>query len=356
MQETDVLIIGGGLTGLVLQYLLKGSGHAAVIVEARGRLGGRIWTREAPEQAGIDMGATWLGAQHHRLLRLLKELEVPLFPQRLGAHALLEQNRHTPVQRVPLPPDNDPSYRIQNGTSALIRALAQHLDEGQVLLNTPVQQIKATEEGIYTTAGQVRFRSGIVVSTLPPYLLSCSITLQPTLPLPLTHLMQRTHTWMGASIKAGLRYEQPFWRSGGSNGTAFSQVGPFTELYDHTDADDRHYALKGFLREDLAGLSREDRQQLVAQQLHKLFGPAALNYTAYEETVWSGESYTYATYPQPVGPHQNNGHDAFRQPHWDDRLFLAGSETAEAFPGYMEGAVRSAEWVHQALGKSPALS
>lgn len=350
-----MLIIGGGLTGLVLQYLLKDSGHTVVIVEARGRLGGRIWTKEARGQAGIDMGATWLGKQHHRLLRLLEKLEVPFFPQRLGAHALLEQNQHTPVQRVPLPPDNDPSYRIEGGTSALIRALAQHLAKDQVFLNTPVQQIKAAEEGIYTTAGQVRLRSGIVVSTLPPYLLSRSIALQPDLPLSLTHLMHRTHTWMGESIKAGLRYEQPFWRSGGLGGTAFSQVGPFTELYDHTDADDRHYALKGFLREDLAGLSREDRQQLVVQQLHKLFGPAALNYTAYEETVWPGERYTYAPYRQPVIPHQNNGHDAFRQPHWDGRLFLAGAETAEAFPGYMEGAVRSAEWVHQELTQSNAL-
>ncbi|MBV6654497.1 MAG: FAD-dependent oxidoreductase, partial [Mameliella sp.] len=73
------------------------------------------------------------------------------------------------------------------------------------------------------------------------------------------------------------------------------------------------------------------------------------------ETVWQTEPLTYAPYEQQPLPHQNSGHGDYRKAYWNGRLFLAGSETADAFPGYMEGAVRSAEWVHQELKKSPVL-
>ena len=67
------------------------------------------------------------------------------------------------------------------------------------------------------------------------------------------------------------------------------------------------------------------------------------------------DPFTYVPCKRAVFPHQNNEHAMYRKPYWNGRLFLAGSETANAFPGYMEGAVRSAEWVYQALSKSPAL-
>lgn len=355
MRRADVLIIGGGLTGLALNYFLRKAGYAVLIVEARGRLGGRIWTKTTGEAVNIEMGATWLGQKHTHLVQLLNELNLPVFQQRLGASALFEQQHQMPVQSIPLPPNNDPSYRIKGGTSALIKALARHLPDEAMLLDTPVEKVHAKADGVYTFSGASTIKSKVVVSTLPPHLLSHRIELQPTLPDALTRLMQQTHTWMGESIKAGVAYDQPFWRENGQTGTAFSQTGPFTELYDHTDAEEGHFALKGFLRNDMAILSAPDRKWLVEQQLQKFFGQRALDYSSYEETVWTAEPFTYVPYKHQVLPHQNNGHDLYRKPYWGGRLFLAGSETANAFPGYMEGAVRSAEWVYQALSQSTVL-
>jgi monoamine oxidase len=224
-----------------------------------------------------------------------------------------------------------------------------------VLLGTPVEKIHAKADGVYTFSGALTIKSKVVVSTLPPNLLSHRIELQPALPDALIHLMQQTHTWMGESIKAGVAYAQPFWREYGHTGTAFSHTGPFTELYDHADAEEEHFALKGFLRNDIANLSAPDRKRLVEGQLLKFFGQRALEYASYEETVWPMEPYTYAPYEHAVLPHQNNGHAMYRKPYWNGRLFLAGSETADAFPGYMEGAVRSAEWVYKILNASPVL-
>ena len=44
--ETDVLIIGAGLCGLTLAYLLRNEGWRVDLVEGRDRIGGRIYTEE----------------------------------------------------------------------------------------------------------------------------------------------------------------------------------------------------------------------------------------------------------------------------------------------------------------------
>ena len=48
-------------------------------------------------------------------------------------------------------------------------------------------------------------------------------------------------------------------------------------------------------------------------------------------------------------PHQNNGHPLFAKSLWDDRLFFAGTETANVYGGYMDGAVHAAKRVANEL-------
>lgn len=43
--------------------------------------------------------------------------------------------------------------------------------------------------------------------------------------------------------------------------------------------------------------------------------------------------------------HQNNGHPLYQSSFYEDRLFIAGSEAAAHYPGYMNGAVAAAEAV-----------
>ncbi|MFN1836051.1 flavin monoamine oxidase family protein [Balneola sp. MJW-20] len=345
MIRADVVILGAGLTGLTLNYLLLKQNLDVVILEARNRTGGRIYTTNRQHEAPIEMGATWLGPQHRRLISLLKDLNIEVFEQTLGKRAIYEPTSMGPHQLVTLPPDQQSSYRIRGGTSKLIQILADEVSDDSIYFDQPARSVTEDEKGLTIKTSDLSFESKIVVSTLPPRLLQKSVELNPGLSEEVTRLLARTHTWMGESIKFGLTYQDPFWRKDNLSGTVFSNVGPITEMYDHSDFEDDHYALKGFLNGSYFTLSLQERKNMVVNQLRKYYGDQAEHYLNYHELVWTHEEYTFTPYDEHVLPHQNNGHELYNKPHMNGRFFIAGAETSLVSPGYMDGAVSSAERV-----------
>lgn len=350
MIKSDVAIIGGGLTGLALQYLLRKKEIPSVIVEARNRLGGRIYSPKKEGAAPIEMGATWLAPQHRSLIALLKDLGLGVFEQKLGKAAIYEQSQNSPPQLFSLPANGEPSYRIKGGSSELIEALADSVPADHLYCGQTVKSIKEAQKGLIVESDSDIFQANIVVSTLPPLLLKRTIDIEPNLPNAVLETMENTHTWMGDSIKVGLRYKQPFWRTEGTSGTIFSNVGPISEFYDHSNYSDDLYALKGFFNSTFQSIGKEDRLNMVLKQLRKYYGKVVDDYIGYEELVWRNEKQTYVEYENFVMPHQNNGHQLYQQTYLGERLYIAGSETALSHPGYMEGAIYSANQVcHQIL-------
>lgn len=55
-----ILVIGAGLAGLAAAWELDRQGHQVQVIEARDRLGGRIWTSTAWPDIPLDLGATWI--------------------------------------------------------------------------------------------------------------------------------------------------------------------------------------------------------------------------------------------------------------------------------------------------------
>ncbi len=347
----DVAIIGGGLTGLTLQYLLRKEETRTVIIEARDRLGGRIYTHQKDDAPPIDMGATWLGMKHTHLNALLNELGLDIFAQALGERAIYEPISTSPHQLVTLPPNENPSYRIKGGTSTLIKTLSEYVEPDQLYFKQKITSIKEDKEELILESNDEIFKAKIVVSTIPPYLFKKTVGIEPHLPDDVQKIMDNTHTWMGESIKIGLVYSRPFWRESGMSGTVFSNVGPIPELYDHSNDADNLYALKGFLNGNYHSVSREDRLNIILNQLRKYYGKRVDEYTDYQELVWCTEPHTFTKYESHILPHQNNGHPLYRQAYLNDRLHLAGSETSAHFPGYMEGAVCSAYHVFNEIKK-----
>ncbi len=57
--DADVIIIGAGISGIAAARLLKSKGYSVLVLEARNRIGGRIWTDQILNSP-LDMGASWI--------------------------------------------------------------------------------------------------------------------------------------------------------------------------------------------------------------------------------------------------------------------------------------------------------
>lgn len=347
MQEikTDILIIGAGLTGLTLAYYLKKYDINITLVEARDRLGGRIYTRHNIDDPPVEMGATWISSQHTLLLELLDELDVKTFEQEMGESAIYEAISISPFQLVTLPPSELPSFRVQHGTDQVIKKLQSNMNPQQIYMNQCIHSIEAGDSMITARSMTHTFSASVIIGTLPPMLFINTISVTPALPPQFIQIAKKTHTWMGDSIKISLSYKNKFWQENHLSGTIFSNVGPIPEMYDHSDVEDTHFALKGFLNGAYFGISKEERLDLILNQLETYYGAQVRKFIHYEELVWNNEVYTATETDEYILPHQNNGHPAYQETYLNDRLILAGTETSALSCGYMEGAINSAKQV-----------
>ncbi len=77
METKRVIIIGGGTAGLVAAYTLKKYGIRAILLEANGRVGGRLGG-DRVDGFLLDEGVDFFTASHDVALRLCEELRLPL--------------------------------------------------------------------------------------------------------------------------------------------------------------------------------------------------------------------------------------------------------------------------------------
>ncbi len=115
-------------------------------------------------------------------------------------------------------------------------------------------------------------------------------------------------------------------------------------MFDNSPPDGSHGVLLAFLEGDQARrLGRESldvRRQAVVDSLVAYFGPRAAKPELYLERDWQQEKWSGGCYGTLFGPNVWTRYGpALRAPvgpiHW------AGTETATAWTGYMDGAIRS---------------
>ncbi|AVP97037.1 amine oxidase [Ahniella affigens] len=71
--EVDVLVIGAGMAGLAAASHLRDAGLQVQVLDARSRLGGRVWTSRAWPDLPMDLGASWIhGAQGNPMTALAR--------------------------------------------------------------------------------------------------------------------------------------------------------------------------------------------------------------------------------------------------------------------------------------------
>jgi monoamine oxidase len=80
-READVCVVGAGLAGLAAARKLLAAGHEVAVLEARDRVGGRVWNRRLPGGTVVSAGGTWLGRGQDRLFQLCAEHNLRTYPQ-----------------------------------------------------------------------------------------------------------------------------------------------------------------------------------------------------------------------------------------------------------------------------------
>lgn len=227
-----------------------------------------------------------------------------------------------------------------------MQQVAQRLADGLgpwVRLEEPVSTIMHGEDGVTVHSESGATTAYQVVVTVPPALAS-TIEYLPGLPHDRTQLVQRMPH--GSVIKCHAVYARPFWRDAALSGEVASDHGPAKVVFD-TSPPGAAYGVLTVLVEGedalrLGAMPTDDARAAVLDGLVGHFGPKAAEPLGFLARDWTAEEWTRGCYGAhlPPGAWTQVG-AALRTP--VGRIHWAGTETAERWCGYVDGAIASGE-------------
>ena len=297
----------------------------------------------------LELGATWLTDTHHNLLNLIRDLGLSIYPQYTKGKSLFQTHSTSPPQEFFIQESQNNSYRITGGSSALITALSNTLEEDNIIVNTRVTSVHDLGvELIVKSKDDKIFKADTVVLCIPPQLIGSSIKFNPNLPSETLSLLPNVQTWMAGSVKFVLEYSNAFWRDKGLSGMIYSHSNIISEIYDHTNFEENKFGFTGFLNPAAISYSQENRRKLVLDMLSNLIGPQARDLSYYNDKVWT-DDYVLGSNKIVARAHFNNGHPYVQRSYMDGKLFPSSTEISDTHPGYMEGAIQSPLNVYKKL-------
>jgi monoamine oxidase len=232
--------------------------------------------------------------------------------------------------------------RFVGGSQLVSIRLAARLGS-RVVLRAPVRRIESSRGGVEVLSDAGTWRARRAIVALAPTL-AARIDYEPQLPALRDGLTQRVP--QGSAIKVEAVYPTPFWRAGGLSGYVNSDRAPIQITWDNSPPGGKPGVIVGFVlgaeARRLTVASPAVRRRALLDAFVRLFGARAGRPRELIEMNWSAERWTRGCYAGFMAPGVWSDYGAaLRQP--VGRLHWAGTETAEVFNGYMDGAVRSGE-------------
>ncbi len=79
-RKKSCVIIGAGFAGLAAAFRLKNANWNVIVLEARNRIGGRVFSHSLPQNPNLvcELGAEWVGESHARIRALCADFKIPL--------------------------------------------------------------------------------------------------------------------------------------------------------------------------------------------------------------------------------------------------------------------------------------
>ena len=235
------------------------------------------------------------------------------------------------------------------GSHQLAAAMAAGLGD-RIRVGAVVSRIEWSTDAVavMSSAGAVDARRA-VVAVAPAQRLDIDIA-----PAPPIEYQQLAQSWpLGTLTKAYAAYPTPFWRANGLSGQSLSDRGPVFITFDVSPPGGPGILLGFTDPRGFDELPEDQRRGQILDCFTALFGGQAANPIDYLDQRWGTEAFAPCgpTAAVPPGTWTEFG-PLLRRPvgplHW------AGTETADQWTGFMDGAVRSgqraADEVGQALG------
>ncbi len=105
-KSVDVVVVGGGISGLVAARKIAAKGKSVLVLEARNRVGGRVLNHTLSNGSVIEAGGAFVGPTQDHLLALAKELKVDTFKEYAeGKNVYVSQHTGTLKYTGTVPPD-----------------------------------------------------------------------------------------------------------------------------------------------------------------------------------------------------------------------------------------------------------
>jgi monoamine oxidase len=98
-EECDFVVVGAGLAGLTAALRLAQADSSVIVLEARDRVGGRVWTKTLDDGTWLDMGGTWYGPGQDHAYALAREMCVDTYPTYSEGDSLLVMPDGTSVRK-----------------------------------------------------------------------------------------------------------------------------------------------------------------------------------------------------------------------------------------------------------------
>ncbi len=239
--------------------------------------------------------------------------------------------------------------RVEGGMQPVAERLADQLPDGTVRLSHVVSSIAQDADGVRVEVsapeGPVVFDAAHVVVAVPPTLAG-RITYDPPLGAQRDQLVQ--HMPQGSVVKFHVLYEEPWWRDEGLSGMVLAPGEPIGVTFDCTPPAGVPGLISGFFEGPSAVAAgeqtMEERRDVVVDVLARAMGERARDVTGYVDRDWSAEPFTRGCYGAHLPPGAWTVYGpALRRP--VGRLHWAGTETAERWTGYIDGAIDSGQRV-----------
>jgi monoamine oxidase len=233
---------------------------------------------------------------------------------------------------------------VVGGLGGLAEALAAMLGDA-VVLERPVSAIVDGGERVTVTTRDLDVSAAHAIVTVPPRLVP-EIAFDPPLAADRRTLYGRAAA--GVETKTLLMYDAPFWRESGLSGQSAEPSSASEVTIDASPADGAMGVLASFRFGPVArrfdALDEPARRAALLDALGRRFGPSATRPVEVVETAWFTEPHSLGCSLAHLPPgHLTRYGRLWREPL--GRVHFAGTETASAFRGSVDGAVRSGERV-----------